>query len=58
MTEVYIKYNPYRLSTTIKINNNALSEESPVAQMIHGKRLQKWIGMLPEALRSLRACAE
>lgn len=58
MTEVYIKYNPYRLSTTIKINNNALSEESPVAQMIHGKRLQKWIGMLPEALRSERGDRE
>ena len=58
MTEVYIKYNPYRLSTTLKINNNEISEESSVAQLIHGKRLQKWIGALPEELRSARGDRE
>lgn len=58
MTEVYIKYNPYRLSTTIKLNNNEISEDSSIAQLIHGKRLQKWIGTLPEALRSERGDRE
>lgn len=58
MTEVYIKYNPYRLSTAIKLNNNEISEDSSIAQLIHGKRLQKWIGTLPEALRSERGDRE
>jgi hypothetical protein len=58
MTEVYIKYNPYRLSTELKINGNPLSNESCIANDIEGKRLQKWIGDLPKKLRDERNTRE
>ena len=58
MTEVYIRYNPYRLTTEMTINGNPLSEDSSIAQTISGKRLQSWIGALPEMLRDERGSRE
>lgn len=58
MTEVYIRYNPYRLTTEIRINGNPITEESSVAVLSRGKRLQKWIGELPQKLRDERGSRE
>lgn len=58
LTEVYIRYNPYRLTTVMTINGNPLSEDSSLAQAISGKRLQSWIGSLPEMLKNERGSRE
>ena len=58
LTEVYIRYNPYRLTTVMTINGNHLSEDSSLAQAISGKRLQSWIGSLPEMLKNERGSRE
>lgn len=58
LTEVYIRYNPYRLTTTMTINGNPLSEDSSLAQAISGKRLQSWISSLPEMLKNERGSRE
>ncbi len=54
LTEVYIRYNPYRLTTVMTINGSPVSEDSSLAQTISGKRLQSWIGALPEMLKNER----
>lgn len=58
LTEVYIRYNPYRLTTVMTINGNPISEDSSLAQAISGKRLQSWIGALPEMLKNERGSRE
>lgn len=58
LTEVYIRYNPYRLTTVMTINGNPLSEDSSISQAISGKRLQSWIGALPEMLKNERGSRE
>lgn len=58
LTEVYIRYNPYRLTTVMTINGTPLSEDSSLAQAISGKRLQSWIGSLPEMLKNERGSRE
>ena len=50
MTDVYIKYNPYRLSTEIRIGGKPLSAESPLFKRASGGRLQSWVGDLPKML--------
>lgn len=58
MTEVYIKYNPYRLTTQIKVNGNSIATDSAIAQKVAGKRLQSWIGSLPKMLKDERGSRE
>lgn len=58
MTEVYISYNPYRITSEMKINGSPISEESVIFQKMNGKRLQAWIGALPEMLRNERNSRE
>ncbi len=48
MTQLYVKYNPYKLETTVKVNGNPLEFDSTVAQKIKGKRLQEWVGSFPK----------
>ncbi len=50
MTQVYIKYNPYRLETLIKVNGREIEKDSTLAKIIRGKRLQEWIGEFPKIL--------
>jgi len=50
MTQVYIKYNPYRLKTLIKVNGREIEKDSTLAKIIKGKRLQEWIGEFPKIL--------
>ena len=50
MTQVYVKYNPYRLLTFIKINDKEVKSDSTLYKMINGKRLQEWISLFPRKL--------
>lgn len=51
MAQVFVKYNPYRLETEIKINGKKLPTDSGLYKVTKGKRLQEWVGKLPEMLR-------
>ena len=50
MTKVHIKYNPYRFSTFIKINDQEVKADSTLYKMTNGKRLQEWISVFPRKL--------
>lgn len=52
MAQVYVKYNPYRLETTLMVNGRDISTDSILYKVTKGKRLQEWIGRFPEMLRS------
>ncbi|MCM1328023.1 MAG: dynamin family protein [Ruminococcus sp.] len=50
MTHIYVKYNPYKLQTTLKVDGNVLERDSAITRAIEGKRLQEWIGSFPYSL--------
>ena len=50
MTQVYVKYNPYRLKTEIQVNGKDLPQDSGIYKLLKGKRLQEWVGNFPEML--------
>ncbi len=52
-TEVFIKYNPYKLETEIRINNEPLSKDGNsvlLDKIVPGTRLQDWVEELPQIL--------
>lgn len=51
MAQVYVKYNPYRLETSLTVNGREVPTDSGLYKVTRGKRLQEWIGMFPRALR-------
>lgn len=51
MAQVYVKYNPYRLETVLKVDGRDVSTDSMLYKMTRGKRLQEWIGQFPRMLR-------
>ena len=52
MIKVFIKYNPYKLETEIKINGEHVKDNSPFREVAEKeKRLQEWIENLPVMLR-------
>ena len=51
MAQVYVKYNPYRLETTVKVNGRDVSTDSILYKVTKGKRLQEWIGKFPKMRR-------
>lgn len=51
MAQIYVKYNPYRLETILKVNNKEISNDSSLYKITKGKRLQEWIGDFPSMLR-------
>lgn len=51
MAQVYVKYNPYRLETVLKVNGRDISNDSILYKVTKGKRLQEWIGKFPKMLR-------
>lgn len=51
MAQVYVKYNPYRLETEVKVNGRDISTDSSLYKVTKGKRLQEWIGKFPKMLR-------
>jgi len=48
MKEVFIKYNPYKLETEVKIDGNPVKENSVLN--IGNERLQEWLENLPQIL--------
>ena len=51
MAQVYVKYNPYRLETILKVDGREISPDSNLYKVTKGKRLQEWIGSFPQMLR-------
>lgn len=49
MKEIFIKYNPYKVETTVTIDGNPVKKESEFN--VEDKRLQEWIESLPEMLQ-------
>lgn len=50
MAQVYVKYNPYKLETDIKVNGKELERDSTLCKVLKGKRLQEWVGDFPKML--------
>ena len=50
MAQVYVVYNPYRLSTAIEINGEPIEVDSPLYKYVRNKRLQEWVGDFPNKL--------
>lgn len=50
MAQVYVKYNPYRMTTQIKVNGKEISNDSTLFKVTKGKRLQEWVGNFPQML--------
>lgn len=50
MKQLYVKYNPYKLETLIKVNGKEIEQDSMLHKLIKGKRLQEWVGKFPELL--------
>ena len=51
MAQVYVKYNPYRLETSLTVNGQKVPTDSSLYKVTKGKRLQEWIGSFPQKLR-------
>lgn len=53
MKKVFIKYNPYKLETEIKIDGKVPAQNSLLTEKAaQGNRLQEWIEELPEILKN------
>lgn len=52
MAQVFVKYNPYRLQTLIKVNGKEIEQDSSLQKYVKGKRLQEWVGNFPQELRN------
>ena len=50
MTQIILKYNPYKLETEILVNNKNISTDSSLYKLVKGKRMQEWIGKFPQML--------
>lgn len=50
MAQVYVKYNPYKLETMIKVNGKEIEKDSGLFKVVKEKRLQEWIGQFPQML--------
>lgn len=51
MTQVFVKYNPYKLETILKVNGQEVAADSSLYKVTKGKRLQEWVGEFPQNLR-------
>lgn len=51
MAQLYVKYNPYRLETQIRVNGKEIERDSTLYKVVKGKRLQEWVGRFPEMIR-------
>lgn len=59
MAQVSVKYNPYKLTTEIKVNGNDISEDNGLQKYARNRqRMQEWIGEFPEALKMILNTAE
>lgn len=52
MRQVYVKYNPYKLETVIKIEGQEIKEDSTLRDIIStNRRMQEWITDFPKRLK-------
>lgn len=50
MAQIYVKYNPYKLETLIKVNGKNIEQDNTLYKIVKGKRLQEWVGKFPKML--------
>lgn len=50
MKQIFVKYNPYKLETVIRVNGQDIAHDSLLHKLIKGKRLQEWVGKFPGLL--------
>ena len=50
MREIFIKYNPYKVETTVTIDGKPVKKSSMLN--MDDRRLQEWIDELPESWRN------
>lgn len=50
MAQIYVKYNPYKLETSIEVNGRIIEKDSILFKVVKGKRLQEWVGEFPQML--------
>ena len=50
MAQIYVKYNPYKLETSISVNGKEIPKDSSLYKVVRGKRMQEWIGKFPQML--------
>lgn len=50
MAQIYVKYNPYKLETSIEVNGRIIEKDSILFKVVKGKRLQEWVGDFPQML--------
>lgn len=41
MAQIYVKYNPYRLSTLIEVNGREIETDSTLYKLVKGKKREK-----------------
>lgn len=51
MKIVFIRYNPYKLETEIRVDDAPLAKNSRLKALIRDSRLQDWVADLPDILR-------
>lgn len=50
MVQVYVRYNPYRMETEIRLNGKPIPNDSSLSKVMKEKRLQEWVGEFPQML--------
>ena len=50
MAQVFVKYNPYKLETQIRLNGNVIEEGNELYKYVRNRRMQEWIGDFPKRL--------
>ena len=50
VAQIYVKYNPYKLETMIKVNGKEIEKDSGLFKVVKEKRLQEWVGQFPQML--------
>ena len=50
MAQVFVKYNPYKLETQIRLNGNVIEEDNELYKYVRNRRMQEWIGDFPKRL--------
>lgn len=58
MAKIVVKYNPYKLETTITMNGHEIEKDSALSRIIKNKRLQEWIGKFPKMLVDELNCVD
>jgi len=51
MAQIYMKYNPYKLETELKVDGNPIKKDSYLYKFVKGKRLQEWVNEFPSKVR-------